>query len=355
MLGHELRNPLAPMVTALQLIKLRGGDAGLSREHQVIERQLDHMKRLVDDLLDVSRLARGKIQIAKEPIDLRIAIAHAVEIAGPLVEERGHDLGVRAPNRPVIVDGDESRLTQVFANLLTNAAKYTDPGGRITVNIRRRDDDIVVEVRDNGTGLDPELLPKVFDLFVQGERDPDHGSGGLGLGLALVKSLVGLHGGTVEAHSTGRHMGSTFTVTLPAVEPDRASGVDSMITTAFAPAAHKRRVLVVDDNEDARVLLADILGKLGLDVQAAADAAEAIAVAATFSPEVAVLDLGLPDLDGHALGIRLREMLPKIQLIALSGYGQAADQAKSQEAGFQRHLVKPVDVRRLMDAIGELI
>jgi hypothetical protein len=352
MLGHELRNPLSPIVTALQLIKLRG-ETTWTQEHQIIERQVNHMMHLVDDLLDVSRIARGKVDLKKRQIDLRDAIAKAIEIASPLFEQRQHHLAVDALRRPLIVDGDEARLTQVFANLLTNAAKYTDPGGHVFVAVRHSGSEAVVEVRDDGSGIHPELLPRIFDLFVQGSQSAERAGGGLGLGLTLVRSLVSLHGGQVDARSEGPGLGSQFTVRLPAIDGAVPADQAAQAAPAFPATEHQQRILLVDDNEDARFLLCEILMAVGHDVKTAGDPLDALALIERFKPEVAILDIGLPVMDGYELAIRLREALPDSppRLIALSGYGLPADQLRSQQAGFDLHLVKPVDVRRLLDAI----
>jgi len=352
MLSHEMRNPLAPIVTALQLIKLRG-DPRSAKEYQIIERQVTHMIRLVDDLLDVSRIARGKIELKKKHLDVRDTVAKAIEVAGPLFEQRGHHFVVKSPQRPLIVDGDEARLTQVFTNLLTNAAKYTEPEGHILVSVRQCGDQVVIVVRDDGMGIDKDLLPRLFELFVQGAQRPERVACGLGLGLTLVRSLVKLHGGTVEARSDGPGLGSSFTVTLPIVEQSAAPDPTEPLSTAFPPTRAKRRILIVDDNEDARMLLSDMLVAMGHDVRSAGDGPEALEVIKDFTPNVAILDIGLPAMDGYELATRLRETMQEAtpRLIALSGYGQAADQQRSQSAGFDQHLVKPVDLRRLLDSI----
>jgi PAS domain S-box-containing protein len=353
MLGHELRNPLAPILTALQLIKLRG-ETQSTKEHEVINRQVTHMMHLVDDLLDVSRVSRGKIEINRKRHDMRDAIVKAIEIASPLFEQRRHHFEVNVPPHAIIVDGDEPRLTQVFANLLTNAAKYTDPGGNIELNVTAGVDTVTVEVADDGQGIDPELMPNVFEPFVQGFQTPERTVGGLGLGLSLVKSLVSLHGGKVEASSPGRNRGSRFAVTLPAVGHAAPVGKDRPeAPKPFEVASHKRRILIVDDNEDARMLLCDVLTAVGHEVQTAGDGVEALKTAKTFGPDVAILDIGLPMMDGYELAGRLRaEMLRTPRLIALSGYGQPGDHAKSIAAGFERHLVKPVDLKSLLDTLA---
>ncbi len=354
MLGHEMRNPLAPIVTALQLIKLRG-DPRSAKEYLTIERQVTQMIRLVDDLLDVSRIARSKIELQRKPLDVRDAVARAIEAAAPLFEQRQHHLEVKAPPRPLVVEGDGERLTQVFTNLLTNAAKYTEPGGHVLVSLRRARDRIVIEVRDDGIGIDQALLSRLFEPFVQGGQSTDRAAGGLGLGLSLVRSLVKLHGGVVEARSDGPGFGSSFTVRLPAVNQPVLGEVTETLPVPFPAAQHKRHILIVDDNEDARWLLSDLLTAVGHEVRSAGDGQEALEVIKGFTPDVAILDIGLPGMDGYELAMRLRETLKEAtpRLIALSGYGQEGDQQRSQSAGFDRHLVKPVDLRGLLDSIAD--
>ena len=349
MLGHELRNPLAPIVSALQLLKLRG-DTKSVREHQVIERQVKQMIRLVDDLLDVSRVARGKIELRKQPMDLRDALAKAVEIAIPLFEKNEQQFEVKVPQRPLVLNGDEARLIQVFANLLNNAAKYTQAGGHVTMGVRQTDHQLEVEVRDDGMGIAPELLPRMFELFVQGHQDADRSEGGLGLGLTLVKALVQLHGGEVEARSPGPRLGSTFLVRLPALN-QTLTEVEEPVAVPL-PSSNKRRILVVDDNEDARSLLADMLSALGHEVETACDGPTALATFDSFRPDVAILDIGLPGMDGYEVAERIRNAHgARVRLLALSGYGQPADRARGHGAGFDVHLVKPIDVRTLLGHI----
>ncbi|HEX4449893.1 MAG TPA: ATP-binding protein [Kofleriaceae bacterium] len=350
MLGHELRNPLAPIVTAVQLMRLRG-DHGAARELQVIDRQVRHMMRLVDDLLDVARIARGKVELRREHVDLRSPVIKAIETTASLVRQRRHSLVTDIVEHELPCNLDETRITQVITNLITNAAKYTEPGGTITLAVTRRGDDAVIEVSDTGAGIDPSLLPHVFELFTQGPQHADRSNGGLGLGLALVRQLVELHGGRVEAHSAGPGKGSRFAVYLPIDELEAPP--ELMPHTPLRPATTRHRILLVDDNEDARVLLADILDSLGHDVVAVGDAAAALARAPEFAPDLAILDIGLPEMDGYELASRLRAALgnqtPK--LVALTGYGQPGDRERSKRAGFHHHLVKPVDLRKLMDAI----
>jgi len=350
MLGHELRNPLAPIFTALQLIKLRGG-GGEDPAFQVIERQSKHMARLVDDLLDVSRINRGKIELSRAPIDLRKAIEEAIEVAGDAFKRRGHEFTVGLPAEAISVFGDETRLTQVFTNLLTNAAKYTRPHGRVTLTAKASDREVVVEVADTGIGIEAGLLPNVFDLFVQGRQGLDRADGGLGLGLTLVKALVVLHGGTVSAQSPGPGLGSTFTVRLPIAQSKSVSV--TLSPTGFELAQTPRRVLVVDDNDDARFLLREGLRLAGHEVRTAENAPAALELIRSFTPEIAILDIGLPGIDGYALALALRARLAsqRPRLIALTGYGQPKDRLRSAEVGFEHHLLKPVDLPFLLRII----
>jgi len=308
----------------------------------------------VDDLLDVSRVARGKIELKLRKLDLRDPVAKAVEIATPLVDRSEHQLHLDVPAVPLIVEGDEHRLVQIFSNLLTNAARYTEPGGQIWFSVRHSGDAITIEVRDTGVGISAELLPHVFELFVQGRQSTDRSTGGLGLGLTLAQALVRLHHGEISAASAGLGRGSTFTVRLPAVVHAPVQPQPDVLGRAFPMTAGCHRLLLVDDNEDARALLSEILRATGHDVRTAADGPEALELIKTFSPDLAVLDLGLPEMDGYELATRLRGAVPQTRLVALSGYGQESDREKSRDAGFARHLVKPVDIRRLLATIGEL-
>jgi signal transduction histidine kinase/ActR/RegA family two-component response regulator len=353
MLGHELRNPLSPILTALELMKLRG-DGRILHEQEVIERQTRHLIRLVDDLLDVSRITRGKLELRKEAVEVRDVLAKATEIASPLLEQRRHHFDIQAPPRGTRLEADEARLAQVVANLLTNAAKYTEPGGHISLAARREGEQVVIEVRDDGIGIAPTLLPRIFDLFVQGRQASDRADGGLGIGLSLVRNLVALHGGTVEALSPGPGKGSTFTVWLPAL--DGSLALESPAPYPFVQRAvrtARRRILVVDDNDDARLLLTAVLERAGYEVCAAESGPDALLRVAEFMPDVAVLDVGLPAMDGYELGSRLRSLLgPKTPvLVALTGYGQEADRARSKSAGFAAHLVKPLEASELVEVI----
>jgi PAS domain S-box-containing protein len=352
MLGHELRNPLAPIATALQLMQLRG-DSRTSKEQQVIERQVQHMMRLVDDLLDVARITRGTIVLKQQRLDLRGVIAKAIELASPLLEQRKQHLELDLLDQPIPVEADDARLTQVFANILVNAARYTGDGGHITIRGRPLAGEVYVSIQDDGRGIPAELLPRVFDLFVQGQQSTDRSQGGLGIGLTLARRLVEKQGGRVTAESPGVGLGSTFTVHLPIAEPgvNVPEPVSARMTQQLT--ARPQRVLVVDDNEDAAVMLAEVLQSVGHQVETAGDAAEAMRVVRRFQPEVAILDIGLPVMDGYSLAVRLREehgpAAPR--MIALTGYGQQTDRDRSLRSGFIAHLIKPVDVQALIDLI----
>ena len=348
MLGHELRNPLAPILTAVQVLKLRRV-AGVERELGILERQARYLVRLVDDLLDISRITRGAIDLHRAPTDLAVVLVRAVEMASPLLEERGQHLTIAASTDPLLVDGDELRLAQVFQNLLTNAAKYTAPGGHVAVRAAARHGSVVVEIEDDGAGIPPDLLSVIFEPFVQGARGIDRAEGGLGIGLALVHSLVSLHGGAVSAHSDGPGRGSRFTVSLPrsaaATPPLPPAAADPPIAVARTP----RRVLLVDDNLDAADTLAELLRLAGHDVRVVSDGPAALATVHAFKPDVALLDIGLPVMDGYELARHLRAAVATpLRLVALTGYGQDHDRERSRAAGFAEHVVKPIDGARLL-------
>jgi|KBSMisStaDraftv2_1062788.scaffolds.fasta_scaffold00798_1 PAS domain S-box-containing protein len=352
MLGHELRNPLAPIVTTLKLMAMRD-DSRFLHERNVIERQVGNLARLVDDLLDVARIARGDVQLRRERVAVADILARAAEIAAPLLEIRRHVLDIGNIDAKVAVDADALRLSQVFANLLNNAARYTPEGGTIEVRAEQRGDACVVTVADDGIGIEPDLLPRIFELFVQGAQGPERASGGLGVGLALVKNLVSLHGGSVAAASAGRGHGSTFTVTLPlAVDDPDAMTVPAPLVERSSAAAASQRILVIDDNADAAEAMADYLGLVGFEVCFSTDADEGLALVAAFAPDVAVLDIGLPKVDGYALAAKIRAATDgRCRLIAVTGYGLAEDRARTKAAGFEAHFVKPVDLERLVDAL----
>jgi signal transduction histidine kinase len=342
-LGHELRNPLAPIQTALELLKLRG--EGAQGPLLVMERQVRHLSRLVDDLMDVSRITRGKIVLAKETVDARDIIARAVEMAAPLFEHKSQHLKVESPPVPVLVEADPVRLAQVMSNLFTNAAKYTPTAGHVCVKLSQSGESAVLTVRDDGIGIPGDMLPHLFDLFVQGPRGLDRAEGGLGIGLTLVKSLVELHGGLVEARSDGPGTGSEFVVRLPmarAREGRRQSRPMAEIT--------RKRVLLVDDNADAVAMIGELLGEMGYTVGMAHDAVEALRVAEELQPDVALLDLGLPVMDGYELAEKL-ELLGPMRLVAVTGYGLESDRRRTQKAGFAAHLTKPVTIKEIIAAI----
>jgi signal transduction histidine kinase len=348
MLGHELRNPLAPIVTALKLMKLRGQDGDTGQEQAVIQRQVDHLVRLVDDLLDVSRIASGKVELRKDTVPLADVLNKAIEMASPLLEQKQHQLLVDVPT--VRWHGDPARLAQVVSNLLSNAARYTPAGGHVTLATRIKGGTVQIQVTDDGNGISPQLLPHIFDLFVQGNRQLDRAKGGLGIGLALVRNLVQMHGGQVSAYSAGEGRGSTFTITLPDSVVAEAEPPVADSNTAPAPEQGSGlRVLVVDDNQDAADSLGELLGALGYRPTVAYDPAHAIALAAGSMPQLAILDIGLPGMDGFELAGHLRR-LPGgggLKLVALSGYGQENDKTRSREAGFAAHLVKPINIAEL--------
>ncbi len=351
MLGHELRNPLAPIMTALELIDLKE-IAGVRKEREVIRRQVMHLSRLLDDLLDVSRITRGKIQLAKETVEVSTVLTKAIEMASPLLERRFQHLDVVMP-RDALIDADATRLAQVFQNLLTNASKYSDPKSRIEVRTTTTEDTITVSVLDQGIGIAPELQPRLFEMFVQGTRAIDRAEGGLGIGLTIARSLTELHGGTIAATSDGVGHGSTFTVTLPRSIRPRVA------TEAMQPLARPRmpgaRVLVVDDNVDAALMLREMLSEMGHELVVAHDGPSALELAASFKPDICVLDIGLPVMSGYELALKLREQrgAEALRLIAVTGYGQESDRAKAREVGFDHHLIKPIELDALLALLAK--
>jgi PAS domain S-box-containing protein len=348
MLGHELRNPLAPILTAVQLLALRGGSA-IARERAVIERQVSHLVGLVDDLLDVSRITRGQVELRRQPVELADAVAQGVELASAIVDQQRHRLHVEVP-RGLVVHGDPGRLAQVVGNLVTNAAKYTERDGDISIVGGSEGGDAVLLVRDTGVGITASMLPRVFDPFVQEAQTLARSRGGLGLGLAIVRTLVELHGGSVTAASDGDGAGSVFSVRLPlAAQPSAAPEDDGAAPAAPLLGRGGGRVLVVDDNEDAASLLGVLLEELGYQVQVVHDGPSALATVDEFRPDVALIDIGLPVMDGLEVARRLRQntAAAATRLVALTGYGQERDRHASRAAGFSVHLVKPVDAAAL--------
>lgn len=351
MLAHELRNPLAPIRTGLDLLAL---DPSVPRESvDLMQSQVQHLVRLVDDLLDVSRIMRDKVHLRKEPIQLSEILQRAVTTVQPYITERQQKLELRITDRDALLMADPVRLTQVFGNLLNNASKYTQRGGRIEVEATRCDDRIAIRVRDNGIGIEPHLLPRVFDLFTQAATSADRDPGGLGIGLTLVRRLVELHEGTVTAHSAGPHQGSEFLVTLPA-------HCGPLAESPAAPVEHKARplkVLVVDDNTGAAKMLQLLLTRLGpYEVQVAHNGVATLEVVAKFSPDLILLDIGLPGMDGYEVARRLRQQAQGASavLVAVTGYGQDSDRRRSLEAGFDRHLVKPVALDTLQQLLASV-
>jgi PAS domain S-box-containing protein len=340
-LAHELRNPLAPIRTGLQVLRLANERATREQARDMMERQLGQLIRLVDDLLDVSRISRNKLELRKARVSLTAVAENAVETARPLIESKGHTLAVSLPPEPVYLDADLTRLAQVFWNLLHNSAKYTDPGGRIELAARREGGEVVVTVRDTGIGIPTEALPRLFEIFSQVDPGLDRAQGGLGIGLALVQGLVEMHGGTVEARSAGVGKGSEFVVRLPvAAGGQRAEDAPAAGARATSTG---RRVLVVDDNRDGAASLAMMLSLWGHDTRMAHDGLEAIELAEAFRPEVVLLDIGLPRLNGYDTCRRIREQPwgKGMVIVAVTGYGQEEDKKKAEAAGFDYHLTKP--------------
>jgi signal transduction histidine kinase len=353
MLAHELRNPLAPIRTAVQLLRLKElSEAHRSSARDIIERQVEHLVGLIDDLLDVSRITRGMISLKREPVLLGAIVARAVETARPAVDARRHALTVEFPDELISVEGDPTRLVQVVANILHNAAKFTEPGGAIDVRVNLDRGEVLLTVSDNGIGITAEAMPRIFDLFTQAQSKAERSEGGLGIGLALVRRLTEMHGGTVDAHSDGPGCGTTVTVRLP-VLASQAAPVEAAPAEPQLPVA-PRRILVADDNRDAARSLALQLQLAGHDVRTAFDGIEALALADAFEPEVVLLDLGMPKLDGFetAREMRRRPWGAVATLVALTGWGQPQDRQRTGDAGFDLHLVKPVSAEHLFQAIA---
>jgi signal transduction histidine kinase/ActR/RegA family two-component response regulator len=349
-LGHELRNPLAPLRTGLHLLKRAGlQDPVVVKMTAVMERQVSHLIRLVDDLLEVSRITRGVIDVHSEPLDLASIVRAAIDTSRPLLDAGRHALTVDVPAEPIAIMGDAVRLTQVFANLLTNAAKYTNAGGHIGLAVRKEGQRAIISVRDDGIGIPPAQLATVFEMFTQVDRSSRRTQGGLGIGLTLVRSLVGIHGGRVEARSAGANAGSEFIVDLPILV---GRPVDADRTEALEPFP-PRRILVVDDNADAAETLGALLAGLGATVLVVNSGPAALEVLDTFNPDTVLLDLGMPEMDGYEVSRRIRATTDHegVLLIALTGWGQEHDQRRSHAAGFDHHLVKPPDIGRLRDLL----
>lgn len=352
-LAHELRNPLAPMSNMLEVVKRADGDGEtLKRAHDTIERQLHQMVRLVDDLLDLNRITHDRLELRRGEVELSAVIQQAVEVARPLIDAAGHNLIVDLPAESIYLNADRARLAQLFGNLLNNSCKYTRPNGKITLSAERSDDEVVVTVNDDGAGIPPDKLDSIFDMFMQVDRTAERSQGGLGIGLTLVKRLAEMHGGSIEAKSAGEGQGSAFIVRLPILQTP--VGISPAASDTPAASSAKRRILIVDDNKDSADSLALLLEITGNKTYMAHDGVEAVEAIEKHRPEVVLLDIGLPKLDGHEVCRRVREQPwgKDIMVIALTGWGQEDDRRKSEEAGFNGHLVKPVDYDKLLELLG---
>lgn len=354
-LAHELRNPLAPMSNMLEVVKRANGDSRIIKTaHETLERQLGQMIRLVDDLLDLNRVTHDRLELRRSEVELSSVIQQAVEVARPLVDSAGHHLTVDLPDEPIYLSADRARLAQLFGNLLNNSCKYTRPNGTISLTAKRIGDEVVVTVKDNGAGIPPDKLDSIFDMFMQVDRTSAHSQDGLGIGLTLVKRLTEMHGGSIEARSAGEGQGSEFIVRLPVLNrPAIKEGLGPDMESDLQP---QRRILIVDDNRDSAESLAMLMEITGNKAYMAHDGVEAIEAAEKYRPEVMLLDIGLPKLDGYEVCRRVREQPwgKDIMVIALTGWGQEDDRRKSEEAGFNGHLVKPVDYDKLLDLLGSL-
>jgi PAS domain S-box-containing protein len=349
-LAHELRNPLAPIFSVLHLMQMKhGADPDLQRMHGVLDRQVRHLSRLVDDLMDLSRITTGRVVLQRARLDLRTIATNAVESAQPGMDAARHTFSLTLPPTAVELDGDATRLAQVLLNVLSNAAKFTAPGGAISLTVETADDQAIVRVRDNGMGVTPDMIPKMFEMFVQGHRAGEHVHGGLGIGLSLSRQLVALHGGAIAAHSAGPGLGTEIAIRLPLAPAPVAAPPLAM---PAAPEPGCRRVLVLDDNVDAADTLAASLVYIGHDVRTYYQGALALDDAARDMPDVAILDIGMPEMDGYEVARRLRQLSPTIKLIALTGWGQESDLRKATEAGFDVHRTKPVNLADLMAEIA---
>jgi signal transduction histidine kinase len=356
MLAHELRNPLAPVRNGLQLLRMVDpASEPAEQARAIMERQVDHLVRLVDDLMDVSRITRGKIEMRKEPVDLGSIVLSAVETSRPAIEAARHRFNLSLPSEPIVVEADFVRIAQVIANLLNNAAKYTDNGGEISLAAQREGNEAVIRVRDNGIGISPEMRSRLFEMFAQSQDSLSRSRGGLGIGLALARTLVELHGGRIEAHSAGQGRGTEFVVRLPLFVAGARDAAARDGARAAAPAYGKRRkVLVVDDNVDAARTLHAVLRELGHDAEVAHDAGSALAAARERRPEIVLLDLSMPGMDGVELAQELRQKagLAGARFVAVTGLGHESDRRRTREAGFAAHLIKPLspeDLRKVLE------
>lgn len=357
-LAHELRNPLAPLANALHIMRL-SDDLGpaVERLRGIMETQVQHLERLVDDLLEVSRITEGKIELRKEPVELASVVRTAVETSRPLIDCARHQLAIQLPPDRVLLDADPVRLAQVVSNLLNNAAKYTNPGGQIWLTAGLEHGLAFVSVRDNGMGISPDMLPRVFELYAQVEQSRSRAQGGLGLGLAVARRLVELHGGTIEAESAGPGCGSQFVVRLPMVEVPRPVIGRSQPLPASAPGSlPRRRILVVDDTRVAAYTLGKLLEALGQEVVVACDADAALDLARSSRPDLIISDIGMPGVDGYELVRQLRRTpgLEHVPIVALTGYGQESDRRRAIAAGFDAHLIKPISIQALQELLESL-
>jgi len=354
-LSHELRNPLAPLQNALHLLRVSGtGQAAAERTHEIMERQVNHLVRLVDDLLEVSRISRGAFELRKERLEVRAIVRNALETSAPLLASAEHELTLSLPEEPLWVVGDSVRLSQILANILNNAARYTEPGGRITLDARICDGMVEISIRDNGIGLAPDAVARIFEMFNREHGSSTLGQGGLGVGLALARRLAEMHDGTIEAQSDGLGNGSTFTVRLPSAPPQvLKSAVRPPIATDRIPL---KRVLVVDDNDDAAETLGMLLESLGTEVRTARSGPEALELVGDYAPAAILLDIGMPGMDGYEVARRIRKLdsASRPVLIALTGWGKDEDRRRAREAGFDHHLVKPADLGALQALLASL-
>jgi PAS domain S-box-containing protein len=354
-LAHELRNPLAPMSNMLEVVKRADGDSQIIKTaHETLERQLGQMIRLVDDLLDLNRVTHDRLELRRDELELSSVVQQAVEVARPLVDLAGHRLTIDLPDEPIYLNADRARLAQVFGNLLNNSCKYTRPGGTVSLSAKRVGEEVVITVKDNGAGIPPDKLDSIFDMFMQVDRTSERSQGGLGIGLTLVKRLTEMHGGSIEARSAGEGQGSEFIVRLPVLnQPANQGGIGRGMESDLQP---QRRILIVDDNRDSADSLAMLMELTGNKTYMAHDGVEAVEAVEKYRPEVMLLDIGLPKLDGYEVCRRVREQPwgKNILVIALTGWGQDDDRRRSEEAGFNGHLVKPVDYDKLLDLLGSL-
>ncbi|MFT3922125.1 MAG: ATP-binding protein [Myxococcales bacterium] len=354
MLAHELRNPLAPLRSGLEVLKGGTAEPEFYKTLWVMERQLTNLVKLVDDLLDVSRIRVGKVALRLEELPLESVLKSALETSKPAMDAAHHHLSVSLPNQPIYVRGDATRLSQIFANLLDNAAKYTPERGRIRLHAERVDRNVVIRVEDNGVGIEPAFLPRVFDLFSQQAGTLHRTQGGLGLGLTLAQRLVEMHGGTIRAESKGPGAGSSFVVVFPLAMP-AVSGIQQAVRVD-GESATRARVLIVDDNEDAAEMLQLLLDRLGYDCQLAWSGDAALVLAETFKPQVVLLDIGLPGMSGYEVAGRLRSQLgSQVSLVAVTGWGSEDDRRRAFQAGFDDHMTKPVESSQLITTLTKLL